>query len=404
MHPFSQRPGFDKLIAPWVLFLGAVAGFGVCCALGFLASRQNQIQHFERFHHFLTPLTQFYPTACQVRELARASLDPNKIVVIVGGDSVLQGYGQSRPHVWTRKLQALLGGRYQVINFGLLCGRTGEFGATAAEFLCRDFPKLILVTNQSVGTINQDPDGLLFKYFFWDAYSKGLLLANPDRDARLREMEAEPDPEAACPGPGPKAAPTTRLKGERLAELRAEMALDSALHFTDLWNTIGYRHFFTVWTALTRDSFTRPRRRYADDGVDLPPAPAAFVADRVAYMHDVFKAVSSSGNAWWDLLERSTRATFPKALRPRTLILVTWFHPACYAGMTPLDRAHYVRISRGMADHIRKVGCSAVEAGKDFAATDYADNCHLVESGAAKLAGRVAPQVRDIARRLGYTR
>jgi len=324
-------------------------------------------------------------------------------VVIVGGDSVLQGYGQSAAHAWTKKLQALLGSRYQVINFGLLCGRTGEFGATAAEVLCRDFPKLILITNQTVGTLHQDPDGHLFKYFYWDAYYKGLLLPNPERDVRLREMESEPDPEEGCPGlPGPTAQ-TTRLKGERLGEMRAEMALDSVLHFTDLWNTIGYRHFFTVWTALTRESFTWARKRYADDGVDLPPAPTVFVADRIAYLHDIFNAISSSGEAWWDLLEQSTRATFPEPLRQKTLILVTWFHPACFAGMSPADQVRYVRISRRMVDRLKKLGFAAVETGKDFSATDYTDVCHLVESGGAEMAARVAPKVRELARRLGYT-
>jgi hypothetical protein len=38
-----------------------------------------------------------------------------------------------------------------------------------------------------------DPDGNVFKYFFWDAYYKGLLLACPEREARLQEELGEPE-------------------------------------------------------------------------------------------------------------------------------------------------------------------------------------------------------------------
>jgi hypothetical protein len=404
MLHLPQKALFDKLIVPWGLFLGLVAGFGACCLGGYYVSRQNHIENFERFHNFLTPLSQFYPTACQIRELARSNLDPHKIVVIVGGDSVLQGYGQSLSQVWTRKLQALLGKRYQVINFGLLCGRTGEFGATAAEFLSRDFNKLILITNQSVGTLHQDPDGLLFKYFFWDAYYKGLLLPHPERDARLREMENEVDPESGCPGNGHHPAPATRTKGERLKELRAEMSLDRDLHFTDLWNTLGYTHFFTVWTALTRDSFARARKHYADDGIAAQPNPALYLGDRIDYLHNIFAAINSSGESWWTVFERSTLCMFPEPTRKRTLILVTWFHPGCSTGLSRADQASYGRISRMMVRRLEYLGFSAMESGKGFASDDYADYCHLVDSGGAKMAARVAPKVRELAKRLGYTK
>src|SRR5437867_942014 len=105
MNQRARRRAFDRLIVPWPLLLGVLAGFGACCVMARLLADRNQFGHFERFHVLLSPETNYYPTASQVRALARSRLQRDKIAVVVGGDSVLQGTGQNITGLWTRKLQ-----------------------------------------------------------------------------------------------------------------------------------------------------------------------------------------------------------------------------------------------------------------------------------------------------------
>src|SRR5262245_35657241 len=133
----ARSSAFDRLISPPVLFLGMALGFAVCALAGYLGTRRNLITHFQRFHTYINTGTQFYPTASQVRELVRSRVSPNKIAVLIGGNSILHGSLQAPPDLWSDRLQRLLGDRYQVINLGLCGTRPGEFGAIAAEMLCR---------------------------------------------------------------------------------------------------------------------------------------------------------------------------------------------------------------------------------------------------------------------------
>src|SRR5262249_8702245 len=169
-------PGWlERAVVPGPLFLGAAGAFLLCCVGGFLAGRRNCYPAFERFHQFINIESAYYPTASQARALARARLDPAKVAVVVGGNSVLYGTGQRGRAVWTKELQALLGERYQVINLGARGAEPSEFGATAAEMLSGEYPRLIFISDLGSSTAPGNPDGNIYRYFFWDAYYKGLL-------------------------------------------------------------------------------------------------------------------------------------------------------------------------------------------------------------------------------------
>ena len=252
-----DAPPVERLIAPRALLLGVAVSFLACCAAGFLASRRNPFRHVERFHQMLSPEALFYPTASQVLRLAEGRAGPDQVAVLVGGSSILHGTGQTAEQVWTRKLQALLGERYRVVNLGFRSAETVEFGAVVAEALGRDHKKVILITDLHPGRMHPDPDGSRFKRFFWDARCKGLLLPHPERDRRLdeeireaRELERSVGREAL--------QAQGRWTQEQLLELRAHTRLDGALYFQDLWNAVAYEHFFSVWTPLSRASVTRP--------------------------------------------------------------------------------------------------------------------------------------------------
>src|SRR5205807_711844 len=122
------------------------------------------------------------------------------------------------------------------------------------------------------GGMHPEPDGLLFKYFFWDAYYKGWLLPDAGRDARLAEMLAEAERREEKLGLA--VAKKCGLLAEAQRELRTEMALDSALYFGDLWTTLALTRCHTLWTPLTRKAFTRPRKGFPDG--DPGPAPPEY--------------------------------------------------------------------------------------------------------------------------------
>jgi hypothetical protein len=406
----DQGSAWHKLIAPWALFLGLAAGFLTCCLAGRVAVRQNPFEHFTRFHTYLNPETLFYPTARQVRALARARLDPDKVAVIVGGSSVLYGAGQRAAELWTGRLQEILGDRYQVLNFAFVGAKTSEFGAAAAEMLSRDYPKLILVTDLAPGLMYPSPDGFRFKYFFWDASSQGLLLPDAGRADRLRRPDFQAEVEAGGPkAPGPSKA------AERLAELRAQMRLNAALYFNDLWTTLAYTTAMTLWTERTRDGFLRPRRLYGDDYAGPPPPRCRYLLNN-DYMVSILRnhlagwcatadrRVKDGRRGPWQTFDGVVADSFPGPVRRRTLLLVMWASPHYLQQLAPAERANYARLSRLTARHLERLGLAAQEAGRGYAPTDYADLCHLVASGGYKLAAEVAPRVRALARRLGYVK
>src|SRR5438270_788218 len=109
----------ERMLAPYPMFLGVILSFLACCFGGEVISGKNFYVDYERFHIFIGPENSLYPTASQVRAIAKSRLDPDKVAVVIGGNSILYGTGQRAEHVWTKELQALLGDPYQVINFAM---------------------------------------------------------------------------------------------------------------------------------------------------------------------------------------------------------------------------------------------------------------------------------------------
>jgi hypothetical protein len=250
----NKDPFYERYLVPYALFLGISVSFGVCSVAGIRSSRCNLFSEFERFHTYINIATLFHPTASQVRSLGRAKLDPDKIVVVVGGNSVLYGTGQRPEHVWTRKLQSLLGDRYQVINFATPGAQLTEFGGTAAEILSRDYARLIVLTNVSPASPAADPDGhSLYRFVFWDAYYKNLLTPDDAREKRLAELAEE------------------RKNLSQFSEMKTQMRLDHFFYFRDLWTTLAYTHVATIWTHQVGSAFLKPRRHYRDPDQEVPP-------------------------------------------------------------------------------------------------------------------------------------
>jgi hypothetical protein len=404
----DDLPAWARYISPNSLFLGAVLGFAGCCLAGYLASRHNPFDEFERFHFLMSAETHYYPTANQVRELARSKLDPGKIAVIVGGSSRLHGTCQSIPFVWTRRLQDELGDEFQVLNLALRSGTTAEFAEPVAEMLYREYPRLIVVSDINPGGMScHRPDGNLHRYFYWDAFYKGLLLPAPQRNTYLREVGGREDE-------------VGRKAGKLLAadaELRRRMKLDAALYFTDLWNWVAYRHVFTLWDPNSQRPFTKPRWSMHDSDPGPLPVYTRFIgSDPLGQVALLRKSISGlalaeagagegaddSAAPWTTFHHINLRASFPDPIRSRLVLLLPWHSRFHLNLLTPDEQVKYGRICRATVRITESEGIAALEIGAGFTIEDYADMLHFSPRGGDKMAVLVAAKVRERARALGF--
>jgi hypothetical protein len=363
-------------------------------------SRGTPYAGFERFHRYVNPQTCFYPTASQVRATARAALHPDRIAVIVGGNSVLNGAGQGLP-LWTVRLQELLGPEYQVINLAMCGAAPGEVGGVTAEMLLGEYPRLILITNMWAGASGSpsEPDGSLHRYFFWDAYYKGLLLHPAGREERLREVAQK------------------KASDDGYNELKRGLHLDAFLSYRDLWTGAAYYSFSTVWHPLLEGTFTQARVRYepvdtkpnAAEPVPNDPAAVEAVRDLLRHSPDFVLPGRDGGPgrvnpAYARSITRDLQLCFPDELRRRTLLVIAHFNPYRVQQLTEEEQRRYYDLFPATIAVAEASGLSAVEIGRGYTTADYFDWLHFTRSGGQKLAEDLAPKVRELARGLGYTR
>jgi hypothetical protein len=395
----GENGWLGKLLAPYPLFLGIAAAFLACCGLGF-AGRSWPYAGFERFHRYINPQTCFYPTASQVRATAKSSLPPDRIAVIVGGNSVLNGAGQGLP-LWTARLQELLGPEYKVLNLAMCGAAPGEVGGVTAEMLRTEYPRLVLITNTWPGPSGSpgEPDGGLLRYFFWDAYYKGLLLHPPEREEGLRE--------------------TARGKASDDAydELKRGLRLDAYLSYRDLWTALAYSRFSTVWHPLLEGTFTQARASYVPADTKAyrsehrPDDPVALgaVRDLVRNRADFVlpgnePAAKRVNPEYAKTISRDLRRCFPEEVRRRTLLVIAHYNPYRVQQLTADEQGRYYELFPATVAIAEVAGLHAVEIGRSYTAADYFDWLHFTRDGGQKLAEDLAPEIHKLARDLGYTR
>jgi hypothetical protein len=391
-----------RWVIPHALFAGAALGLLGCSVAGWIASGQTLYRKFVRAHQAIAPEGSFHPTVSQLRALVTRTAPPDRIVVIVGGSSVFHGVGQGRDRVWSLRLQERLGEPFRVFNLAFRAGAHTEVGAVVAESLLKDGRPVIYVGDTPPATAVPPVRGF-YEYMFWDAYEKGLLLEDPVREARLRELLG-------------------RVRGagrEALDERRLGARLDRHLRFNDLWTTVGYRWIFTVWNPLVHDRPFAPRKTFADPEVGpMPPFDQRYleahrefslrVARSFAVGHTALDArgrpVADPALPRWQAFRHAVAVDLPRLLRERTLLVVTGQSPYYLDELTREERVLYdLVVERTMALH-REAGYESLAVSPDFTVDDYYDRSHLTASGGAKLADAVAPVVRDMADRLGYRR
>ena len=163
-----------------------------------------------------------------------------KILVLVGGNSVLLGVGQKKEQLWTKELQRLLGPDFVVVNLAFRGALLTEMGAVVAEVLSKKY-RLIYVANEQAPMRMELPAGGTYDYLFWQAQASGKLFK-------------------AVPGSEEAKAVVANRGRELLSDAALRGYFDYWSHASDLWNYLGYNYVFTVFNFLKYppSAFSRP--------------------------------------------------------------------------------------------------------------------------------------------------
>ncbi len=377
----------------WPFFLGVVLSFAGCALAGRVASRQPMFENFVRFFSPIQPQRYFYPTASQLVTHIRTHVPHNKTLVLVGGASYFRGTGQNPKDLWSLELQRQLGKDYAVVNFATDRADLTAFAAVVFEILAREYPNMVYVANGATDHSVSVDGGEDYRYIFWDAYYKGLLLpevakAPAVQEARHRQM---------------------REAGTRETHLGAW--LDSYAYANDLWTYISYKYAFTVWVdEQYRNPFRARIHETEGDDPNIAQRQADTRKDAAYVKHSETFAKNTSknnfkpalGDTWepdplkWADLEKGLRGMMPESLRGRCYVVLLRGNPFFMQTLTPEERERSELIYELGKQAYEKVGYKVVTLrAADFTADDFVDGGHLMASGGVKVARTVAAKIDD---------
>lgn len=381
---FNDR--FVELINPLVALLALLASFGTCVLLGHICSNEVLFQNFVRFHSDISMDTQFLPTFSQLYKMAAAKAQTSKYLIIVSGDSIFFGAGQSGERVWTKRLQECLGPDYAVVNYAFRGGAALESGYWVLEALSKKYDNVYVVGN-TWGTYFSGAIGMTpYSYLFWDAKSHGYLRSYPVRDKVVDKFAA---------------ALTNQDSFYRLGnDTPLQMDLDSVLYFRDLWTTFYYKYFSPMWFS---NNFLKPRYQYADTTpFKFPPLgeEEGKWIRTITNQHAEMVILHADGtydvdeNRFWALQEVLKQSVIP-SLRPRILIVQIDVCPLFLQKLAAPTLATRQKILDKSAQVYDKLGFNTMLINK-LENKDYVDGRHLSPFGGDKIAELIAVRLKEL--------
>jgi hypothetical protein len=375
--PFLER--FARRLSPYWLFCGILVGFGAMVLAGRWAGRQNLFIAYKRSYPLIAPEGYFYPSLNNLTRLVTRAVPRSKILVVVGGDSVLLGVGQDKEQLWTGELQRLLGSDFGVINLAFRGAFPTEGAAVVAEVLSKKYPHLIYVSRSFPMRFNSPVHGT-YDYLFWQAKASGRLADFDARSAAINQA--------------------FRVNNSKLKERANEAALrgyfDFWSHASDLWNYLGYNFLFTVFNPLQYppERFFEPRKNSTDTMGNLLEIPARFMPyekEMVIVRSYGQVAVEKAGDAQLRIKSSALEAfgvgameAFPDSLKLSSLILLSYDAPFLSNRLSPEEHAAYEFVFRQGKSSLEKVGYHSLIVGSNFTNEDYADRTHLTAQGGKK--------------------
>ncbi len=389
-----------RFFQPATLVAGILLGILGLAWAGRAVTTRDWHRDFHRFYPLIGPESMYQPTIGEMRAIVRARCRPDQILVIVGGNSIMQGVGQPVERLWTRHLQELLGDRYCVVNLAFRGSSPTDGGALVAESLRDEFPRQIYIANVPAFSTASPAGHLDYRFMTLDALYKGWLIDFAPRQAVLADVLSHPK----------------HYPGAREADLGAR--LDAWLRFRDFWNWWAVTRAFTFPTPML-PSFRlayQARNKFSDHEPDYEATPFRdrLLLQNVELETQITRNTTSpyyekdaTGN--WQTIgiamtqfDNFAKDAFPAPLKTRTLIVVADNCPFYVNRLTADEKQRDTLAIRDTVARWKTHGYDAIDYGPGFVETDYGDRTHLTSTGGRKLAARLAPEIDQLAGRLGY--
>jgi hypothetical protein len=393
------------LLLPYPFFIGVLLALVLCSIVGRRAAMVDVYYDRDRFFLKISPEGSVYPTLQNLEAFVRGKASPYRILVLVGGSSIPLGVGQANAHLWTNLLQEDLGGDYRVVNVSFRAALAPSILLPLADALRREYPRAIFVSDMTPYKVpgflsyEKGPYSYPYDYVVWQAWVNGSLSQNPARDAALFDAIASRDI-------------AIRMHSQ---EQFIHAVLEKIFASSNLWNEIGYRHFFTVYSPLAPDkTFYAPRSTIIDDQPPTPPSEGATVRDWPHEYESLQKLflnrirTNADGSLSPVVPDAEFSASMQKlapdpGLRARILLLVTSRSPAYIARLDSREKVLFQFAVTDSARAYRKAGFDSIPLGLDYSAEDFSDPSHFSDAAAPKMAKDVANEIRRMAQREGWT-
>lgn len=383
----------ESILKPKFFIVGILSGFILCCMAGYIAAKNVYYENFKRFFAPILLEHQYYPTAHELLMTARHAASHDKILVLVGGSSILRGHGQNINELWSNELQNLLGKSYKVLNYGMNAATMNSFGGVAFLMLNQEYKKIIFVTHSQLLNLEGPIDGFeAYRYLFWDAYYKNLLNLNKEEHQKISLLRSN------------------EIKTMKGLELHIMSLLDSYFYFRNLWNWVGYNYFFTVWTDEAGLKFFKPRsyfsekdfpfKKFAIDYAKLNEPKEAFVKNFSNLLQTYFDFSKANLTINNDVLtggRKSYDEAFPSRLRSKIICLLFPSNARNVKLLPYRYQQAYKLVIEKSNQTLKELGFNSIVMDKNLLPEDYVDEAHLLPYGGNKIAEEISKEVRYVA-------
>jgi hypothetical protein len=412
-HIDAKRPTtildfFCARLLPIPFFAGVLLGIALCIGAGQQASKKDVYHDRDRFFMKVSPEGNIYPTLENLEQFVRGKASPNKVLILVGGSSILLGVGQTNDHLWTNRLQQELGDAYSVVNISFRAAQFTSIAMPLAEKLSSDYHHIILLTD---AVPFAPSDFLLYQpgsyaypydYVLWQAWIDGYLSKNSARENALSSALRSP-------------VEAIRLHAQ---EQFLHALLERFFFASDLWNTIGYQRFFTVYSPLLPDKIPFYTRRSAipDDESMNHPSPAESIQKnwrtdfpilQGLYLSHARTTPDGSLESTPSVTEFARLAaqkyTTSPAFPAKLLFLVTSRSPILVDYLNTRDKARFEFAITESVRAYQEAGFDAIPLGLHYPADCYVDTSHFSNAASTRMARDVASEVEKIAHRERWT-
>lgn len=388
-------------LRPRHFLFGVFLGFVICCIAGYFVSTKARLSHFSRFFMEIQPQTLYYPTASELLQTIRHDVSKDKILVLIGGSSILRGVGQDPATLWSNKLQQRLGDKYKVVNYASDGASFSSYGGVVFRMLRDEYPKIIFIAASYQFNSEGNMDGLPpYDYLFWDAYYKKLFHPYKKEAELIKSIRKD------------------EMGSSTGVEQHIMTYLDSWFYFRNLWNWAAYRGLFTVYSAYEFRKPFKHRRFFRDQEIDPVYKKILINVNKDPEHFKLFKdhIINGTASQMVDISKKPLQIlprvintgykgydeVFQDIDRQKILMVQTTCNTHILNSVPKKYRDGYWYINSESHKMIKSLGYNIIDVGEDFSGDDFLDVDHLLESGGTKLAEKVSKEVVRIAKVNGY--